>query len=131
MKDRLKLLRNTLHLTQEDLAARIGVKRNSYANYETGRYRTNDAVVHCICREFRVSETWLRTGEGEMFLPEDEEQQLINWAKGIFADESAAFQRRFVLMLSELTPSQWNTLRDVACMIAGLPEKDSDGMEDS
>ena len=37
MNDRLKKLRKALDLTQQEFADRIGVKRNSLANYETGR----------------------------------------------------------------------------------------------
>ena len=67
MHDRIKQLRKSLGLTQEEFSARIGVKRGAIANYEIGRNEPVDAVVSLICREFNVSETWLRTGEGEMY----------------------------------------------------------------
>lgn len=67
MKDRIKQLRNTLGLTQEKFAERLGVKRNTIATYEIGRNEPIDAVISLMCREFNVNETWLRTGEGEMF----------------------------------------------------------------
>lgn len=67
MKDRIKKIRKSLDLTQQEFADRIGVKRNSYANYEIGRNIPIDAIILSICREFNVNETWLRTGEGEMF----------------------------------------------------------------
>jgi len=64
---RIKKLRKFLDLTQQEFADRIGIKRNTLANYEVGRNEPIDAVVNLICREFNVNETWLRTGEGEMF----------------------------------------------------------------
>lgn len=67
MKDRLKLLRKELGLTQEKFAERLNIKRNTLANYEIGRNEPIDAVISLICREFNVNEIWLRTGEGEMF----------------------------------------------------------------
>ena len=67
MKDRIKQLRNTLGLTQEKFAERLGVKRNTIATYEIGRNEPIDAVISLMCREFNVNETWLRNGEGEMF----------------------------------------------------------------
>lgn len=70
MDERIKLLRRSLNLTQQEFADRIGVKRNTIANYETGRNDPIDSVVSLICREFGVSETWLRTGEGEMMDPQ-------------------------------------------------------------
>ena len=67
MKERLKLLRKTLGITQQEFADKIGIKRNSYANYETGRNNPIDAIILSICREFNVNENWIRNGEGEMF----------------------------------------------------------------
>jgi len=69
LNERLKKLRKALDLTQQEFADRIGVKRNTIATYEIARNTPLDAVIASICREFNVSETWLRTGEGEMFLP--------------------------------------------------------------
>lgn len=69
MKERIKKLRKYLDMTQQEFAERIGIKRNTIANYETGRNDPVDSVISLICREFNVREEWLRTGEGEMFNP--------------------------------------------------------------
>lgn len=73
MNERIKLLRRSLNLTQQEFADRIGVKRNTIANYEIGRNDPIDSVVSLICREFGVNETWLRTGEGEMMDPQSDD----------------------------------------------------------
>ena len=64
MKDRIKAIRKNLGITQQEMADRIGIKRNTIANYEIGRNVPIDAVISLICREFGVNEVWLRTGEG-------------------------------------------------------------------
>lgn len=66
--DRVRELRKALNLTQEKFAERIGLKRNSVAQIELGR-ETSDQTIFAICREFRVSEEWLRYGTGDMFIP--------------------------------------------------------------
>ena len=76
MNERIKELRKALGLTQQKFADRIGVRQNTIAQYEMGRNVPIDSVVSLICREFYVSETWLRTGEGEMFLPVDDDDEL-------------------------------------------------------
>ena len=39
----------------------------------------SDAIIHSMCREFNVNENWLRSGEGEMFLPvEDEVGEVVS-----------------------------------------------------
>lgn len=73
MNERLKKLRKALDLTQQEFADRIRVKRNTIATYEIGRNTPLDAVIASICREFNVLEDWLRTGEGEMFVPKEED----------------------------------------------------------
>lgn len=68
MNQRIKLLRKSLDLTQREFGDRIGVKGNTIANYELGRNEPIDAVISLICREFNVSEEWLRDGNGDMFI---------------------------------------------------------------
>lgn len=69
MKDRIRKVRKSLDLTQKTFAERIGMKSNTIATYEMGRAVPSDATINNICKEFNVNETWLRTGEGEMFIP--------------------------------------------------------------
>lgn len=73
MNERIKKLRKALGLTQQEFGDRIGIKRNTLANYEIGRNEPIDAVTSLICREFNVNEAWLRTGAEPMFLPTQEE----------------------------------------------------------
>lgn len=67
MKERIRELRKTLKLTQEKFAKKIGAADSTIGNWEKGRQIPPKNAVTSICREFNVSETWLRTGEGEMF----------------------------------------------------------------
>lgn len=67
MNERIRKLRRTLDLTQQEFAEKLGIKRNTIANYESGRNEPIDAVISLICREFNVDEEWLRSGSGEMF----------------------------------------------------------------
>lgn len=53
-------------MTQQEFADQIGIKRNTVAQYETGKNQPLDAVVALICREFHINEAWLRSGVGEM-----------------------------------------------------------------
>ena len=109
MKDRIKQLRRTFHLTQQEFADRLGIKRGALANYEIGRNEPIDAVISLICREFRGSETWLRTGEGEMFPTLSEDEHLAHFF-GQMNTEGDTFRRRFLLTLSRLSDEEWRTL---------------------
>lgn len=70
MKDRIRKIRRDLDLTQQEFADRLGIKRGTIANYELGRNEPVDSVVSLICREFGISEEWLRDGIGDMYAPD-------------------------------------------------------------
>jgi transcriptional regulator with XRE-family HTH domain len=110
MNERLKSLRKFLNITQQEFADRIGIKRNSFANYETGRNTPIDAIVVSICREFHVNESWLRTGVGEMFLPSDRNTDIAKLTKQLLNEESDSFKNRFISMLANLSVDEWEFL---------------------
>ncbi len=72
MKERIRELRKSLKLTQQEFAERIGSTQNILANYEIGRRNPSSSVINNICKTFNVREEWLRDGEGEMFIASKE-----------------------------------------------------------
>ena len=59
----IKSIRESTGLTQEEFGKRIGAARNTIANYETGNRNPSNTAINSICREFNITEKWLRTGE--------------------------------------------------------------------
>lgn len=114
MNERIKLLRKALELNQTDFGARIGVKQGTVAAYESGARVPLDSVIVSICREFGVSESWLRSGEGDMFLQLSREEEITKFCKSIIRDPDSEFQRQFVSVLARLEPAQWQLLSDMA-----------------
>lgn len=68
MMERLKQVRKALKMKQTDFAARLGMTQGGYASVELGKRQLTDRTILQICKEYHVSEEWLRTGNGEMFL---------------------------------------------------------------
>ena len=124
MNERLKRLRKTLDLTQQEFADRIGIKRNSFANYETGRNTPIDAIIISICKEFNVNEEWLRNGVGDMFLPVNRNVEIAKLTKMLLNEESDSFKNRFVSMLANLTVGEWEFLERKARELCGLDNED-------
>lgn len=73
---RIKEIRKSTGNTQQSFGEALGLKRNTIATYEIGQVQPSERTISDICRLFNVSELWLREGQGEMFLPIDENQQL-------------------------------------------------------
>lgn len=78
MKNRIKEVRKSRRLTQEEFGKLIGVKGNTITNYENGLRNPSDAIINSICREFNVNEDWLRTGEGEMYTDRDDVADVVS-----------------------------------------------------
>lgn len=71
--ERVREVRKSLGLTLEKFGEKIGMKKNSVSQIENGKNNVTDANVKAICREFNISEEWLRTGSGEMRIPVEDE----------------------------------------------------------
>lgn len=65
--ERIKILRKYCKLTQEAFGNRLSITRDMVNNIERGRVEIKEHIIKLICTEFLVSESWLRTGTGEMF----------------------------------------------------------------
>lgn len=129
MKDRIKLLRKELKLNQTDFGERIGVKQASVAGYEAGIRTPLDAVITSICRVDwhgnLVNEDWLRTGNGEMFLPPTREDEIAKMTSNLFKEEESSFKSRLILALSRLDEDEWAVLEKIAKELEnGLKKKD-------
>lgn len=66
INDRIRELRKGKGLTMEQFGDVIGLTKATVSRLESGAVSATEQTVKSICREFGVSETWLRTGEGQM-----------------------------------------------------------------
>lgn len=124
MKDRIKKIRKELDLTQQDFSNKIGISRGNIAAYEVGKNEPSDAVISLICREFNVNENWLRTGEGDMFLPTNRHTAIAKLTKQLLNEEDDSFKNRFVAMLANLSVEEWEFLERKATELVEGKEKD-------
>lgn len=128
MNERIKIIRKHHGLTQAAFGECIKVKANTVTNYETGLRTPSDAVINSICREFRVNETWLRTGEGEMFLTQSRDEAIAEYmTKVVFGGETTAFQRSLIAVMSRLSVEEWEMLEAKARELMEEVEKETAG----
>ena len=71
MKYRIKQIRQFLGLSQEAFGYNLGVSRSVINNLERGSTELKEPLYSHFCSVYNVNPDWLRTGEGEMFLPVD------------------------------------------------------------
>ncbi len=71
-ESRIKLIRKTLGMTQEQLAQRLGVGKAALSMIETGKSGLSSRNRNILVQDLNVNPDWLDTGEGEMFNAEPE-----------------------------------------------------------
>lgn len=114
MNNRIRLIRKQAGLSQTEFGERIGVKQTTIAGYENGSRVPIDAVVQSVCREFNVSELWLRTGEGDMYEEKSIEEEIAEFSRSVITSGSDSFRARFIAALTKLTPEGWAVLQQIA-----------------
>lgn len=121
---RIKELRNSLDLTQQKFADRLGIHRGAIANYELERNVPIDAVISLICREFNVREAWLRDGTGEMLEVKPRAEELGELVRKLLADRPESFRSRLITSLLRFEPDspEWQILENIYNSIAAEKE---------
>lgn len=113
MNDRILEVINKSGLTKAKVAERLNVSAAFVTKLCNGTSKPSDRTISDICREFRVNETWLRTGEGKMRIDSSQRDQLEHF----FADVlTTAPDKRsaFVASLDSLPPEFWDMVADWA-----------------
>lgn len=124
MQNQIKELRSRVGLNQTDFGTRIGVKQPTVAGWETGQRIPPDSAIVSICREFNVSEHWLRTGEGEMFVQIARDKEIMRFVGDAMQGEDDNFRRRFLLALARLPEELWSDIESFAQQITAENKKE-------
>lgn len=95
--ERIREVRNTLGLTLEKFGDRLGVTKVAISNIEKGNRNLTEQMTKAICREFNIDYMWLTTGDGEMFIDNDDD--FIERIDRIMAGEDEARKNLFKFML--------------------------------
>lgn len=71
--ERVKEVRKSLGLTLEKFGEKVGVTKQTVSRIENGVNSLTEQMTKSICREFSVDYIWLTSGEGEMFVENDDD----------------------------------------------------------
>lgn len=62
-------VRKALSLTQRGIGDALGLSNSGISNIESGQRNVTDKHLKLLTSIFNVNESWMRTGEGTMFMP--------------------------------------------------------------
>lgn len=109
-------------LTKTAFAERINVSQQHISRLAKDGTPSDRTIVD-ICREFGVSEHWLRTGEGEMFVRLSREEEITKFAMSIVRNPDSEFQRQLLATMAKLEPAQWQLMEQMLDDLIAQREK--------
>lgn len=114
MSDRFKAVRKAMRQTQSEFASKLGFAQSGVTMIERGERTITDRHIKALCSIYNVNEHWLRTGEGNMFVDDDE--MLLSQLAERYSldDEQMAIVKNFL----SLDKQQRQVIVDAICRTA-------------
>lgn len=115
MSERIKELISVLQIKKVEFAKRLNLSQPFVSELCSGKTNPSDRTISDICREFSVNETWLRTGEGEMFRQQSRDEEMAALMGQLLADRPESFRRRLISVLLRFDPAgpEWQVLENI------------------
>ncbi len=110
MKERIRILRKKLGLTQDEFAKKLSLSQNFIAQVESGKKNPSERTILDICREFHISYLWITKG----IEPMEEKAESSTMAKidNIMVGENETAKKIFKAF-SELDDEQWKVINEI------------------
>jgi len=104
VNERIRQVRQALNISQTDFSKAICVSNGYTAEIENGHRIANDRIIRLICLTFGVSETWLKTGAGDMFQtsPVEKQERILS----LFNELNPQFQNYALAVIDRLLQLQ-------------------------
>ena len=123
MKDRITRIISESGLPKTKFAEKLNVSSAFVSQMCSGVRVPSDRTISDICREFRINELWLRTGEGDMRIADTQRDKLAQFFGDVLStapDERSAF----VAALADLPDDFWPLVADLARKYADNLQKE-------
>ena len=114
VNERIAFLIKDMGISRSTFADRLHISRPFASELCSGAKQPSDRTIADICREFNVNETWLRTGEGEMFNALSRDEQIAYRLGAMLAGQGDTIQKRLIAALSDLDESEWSAVEAFA-----------------
>jgi DNA-binding XRE family transcriptional regulator len=100
MNERIKQVRDYFSFSTYKMAEKLGVTSQTVQSVEKGKSAITETMIATYCYRLGLSENWLRTGEGEMFVKEERKSAKEEWMLEMFG-ELLPSQQEFIMHLIE------------------------------
>ena len=110
INERIRNLRKSLKLSQEEFGNRLGVTKASISRLESGINNVTEQMIRSVCREYNVNYSWLKEGIGDMFVSTDD--SVANRIDDLLAGENETAKTLF-RAFAPLDDSDWKVVQKI------------------
>lgn len=111
INDRIKKLINSIGKTKTEIAKTLDVTP-AYLSKLIKTGTPSDMFISNLCRNYNVNEEWLRTGEGEMFVIQSNEEEIAAFLGAVLAEEGETYKKQLILALANLSDEGWKGIKE-------------------
>ena len=108
--ERISLLIKELNIKKVEFAKKLGVSQPFVSEMCSGIKKPSDRTIADICRIFRVSEQWLRTGEGPMYVQHTRAEKIAGFLAEVMADTPESIRSVVVSCLADFDVDDWQAI---------------------
>ena len=118
MKDRIREIRESM----------LDENGKKLQKWEIGAAVPNSSAIALIAQKCGISETWLRTGVGEMRAPKGRAEEMAELVKRLMSDRPDSFRSALITTLLRLDPDgpEWGVLETIYRRIADEQKKNQE-----
>lgn len=125
LHDRLAFVIEESNIKRIEFARRLNITSAYVSQICAGSKVPSDRTIKDICSEFSVSEKWLKTGEGEMFVQKSREHEISAFIAKVLSEEPESFRQRFISVLTRLSSEEWELIERMAVeLVEGTKKAD-------
>lgn len=84
----------------------IGMTDSEIKNVETGATQLKENKIPLICNTYNINEQWLRTGQGNMFLPKTRAQEIGEIVQNAATRDPEESMKFFTELLGDMTDAE-------------------------
>ena len=113
--------------TKTKFAEKINISQPYLSQLCSGAKLPSDRTIADICREFGVSETWLRTGVGEPYEVRTREEEMGDLLGSLMKDSPESLRSRLITALLRFDPdgSEWQVLENIYNSVAAEADENN------
>lgn len=126
INERISELIDELNIKQKDFAYKIKLKPNTLSMIRSGKRAVTDRVISDICREFNISEVWLREGLGPMRSNKPARSKILTFADYVDNLDKSSFLKLLMESVAELSDKQLEQMEEIGkSILHNIKQKES------